>query len=82
MLQKVAVGGNGGGSNGSYNIGGYNGSICYNIGSYTMVAHSILYKQLCWEFWVTHNCVCIISEGPLVYIVTCIETFCNLNRLF
>ena len=38
----------------------------YNVGGYTMVACSALHKQLCWEFGVNHNCVCIISEGPLM----------------
>ena len=42
-----------------------------------MVACSALHKQLCWEFGVSHNCVCIISEGPLMYVVTCLETSCN-----
>ena len=42
-----------------------------------MVACSTLYKQLCWEFGVSHNCVCIISEGPLIYVVTCLETPCS-----
>ena len=45
----------------------------YNVGSYTMVACSALYKQLCWEFGVSHNCVCIISEGPLMYVMTCLK---------
>ena len=44
----------------------------YNVGSYTMVACSTLHKQLCWEFGVSHNCICIISEGPLMYVVTCL----------
>ena len=43
----------------------------------TMVACSTLHKQLYWEFGVSHNCVCIICEGPLMYIVTCLETFCS-----
>ena len=65
MLQEAAVGGcNDGG--GSYNVGGCNGGGGYNVGSYTMVACSALHKQLCWEFRVSHNCVCIISEGPLL----------------
>ena len=80
MLQEAAVGGCRG-SSGGYNIGGCNGGGGYNVGGYTMVACSALYKQLCWEFGVSHNCVCIISEGPLMYIVTCLETCCNLNRL-
>ena len=79
MLQEAAVGGcnsNGG----SYNVRGCNISSGYNVGGYTMVAYSALHKQLCWEFGVNHNCVCIISEGPLMYVVTCLETFCNFNR--
>ena len=61
MLQEAAVGGcNGGG----YNVGGCNGGGGYNVGGYTMVACSTLHKQLCWEFGVNHNCVCIISEPP------------------
>ena len=59
-------------------IDGYYGSGGYNIGGYTMVVFSSLHKQLCWEFRVSHNCVCIISEGPLMYVVTCLGTFCNL----
>ena len=47
-----------------------------------MIACSALYKQLCWEFGVSHNCVCTISKGPLISIVTCLETFCNINKLF
>ena len=83
MLQKAAVGGcNGSGGGGSYNISSYNGGGGYNIGSYTMVACSALYKQLCWEFGVSHNCIHIISQGPLIYVMTCLETFCNFNRLF
>ena len=67
------VGGcNGGG--GGYNVGGCNSDSGYNIGGYTMVACSALHKQLCWKFGVTHNCVCIISEGPLMYIMTSLET--------
>ena len=42
-----------------------------------MVAYSALHKQLCWEFGVNHNCVCIISEGPLMYVVTCLESLCS-----
>ena len=52
----------------------------YNVGSYTMVACSTLHKQLCWEFGVSHNCVCIISKGPLMYVVTCLGTFCNFKQ--
>ena len=82
MLKEAAVGGcNGGGGN--YNIDGYNGSSGgYNVGAYTMVACSALYKQLCWEFGASYNCVCTISKGPLMYVVTCLEVFCNFNRLF
>ena len=81
MLQEAVVGGyNHGGSN--YNIAGYNGGGIYNIGDYTMVAWSALYKQLYWEFEVSHNCICIVSKGPLIYIVTCLQTFYNFNRLF
>ena len=80
MLQEAAVGGcNGGG--GGYNNGSFNGVSGYNVGGYTMVECSDLYKQLCWEFGVIHNCVCITSEGPLMYVVTCLGTFCNFNRL-
>ena len=42
--------------------------------------HIVLFiynKQLYWEFGLSHNCVCIISEGPLMYIVTCLETPCS-----
>ena len=53
----------------------------YNIGGYTMVVCSALHKQLCWEFGVSHNCAWIISEGPLIYVVTCLETICNFKRL-
>ena len=60
VLEEAAVDGcNGGG--GSYNIGGYSGSRGYNIGGYKMVAHSALYKQLHWEFGVSHSYVWIIS---------------------
>ena len=77
MLQEATVGGcNGGG--GGKNVGVYNGGSGYNIGSYTMVVCRALHKQLCWEFGVIHNHICIISEGPLMYVVTCLETFCNL----
>ena len=73
MLQEAAVGGcNSGG--GGHNIGGCNGGGGYNVGSYTIVACSALHKQLYWEFGVSHNCVCIIYEGPLMYVVTCLET--------
>ena len=76
MLQEAAVGGCSGG-HGRYNVGSYNSSSNYSVGGYTMVTFSALHKQLCWEFRVSHNCVCIISEGPLMYIVTCLETFCS-----
>ena len=76
MLQKAAVGSCNGG-HGGYNIGGYNSGSGCNIGGYTMVAFSALHKQLCREFWLSHNCVCIISEGPLMYVMTCLETLCN-----
>ena len=49
----------------------------YSVGGYTMVACSALHKQLCWEFGVSHNCICILSEGPLMYVVTCLETPCS-----
>ena len=81
MLQEDAVGSCNDGSDSGYNIGGYNGSGSYNVGGYTIVACSTLHKQLCWEFRVNHICVCIISEGPLMYVVSCLGTFCNLNRL-
>ena len=42
-----------------------------------MVACSTLHKQLCWEFGVNHNSVCLISEGPLIYVVSCLETSCS-----
>ena len=42
-----------------------------------MVACSALHKQSFWEFGVSHNCVCIIFEGPLMYVVTCLETLCS-----
>ena len=70
VLQEAAVGGCNAGCSG------------YNIGGYAMVVCSTLHKQLCWEFGVSYNCVCIISEGPLMYVVTCLGTFYNLNKLF
>ena len=76
MLQEAAVGGFSGGC-GGYNVGSYNGSSSYSVGGYTMVACSALHKQLCWEFGVSHNCVCIISKGPLMCVVTCLETPCS-----
>ena len=76
VLQEAAVGSCNGGR-GGYNVGGYYGSGGYNVGGYAMVVCSALHKQLCWEFGVSHNCVCIISEGPLMYVVTCLETLCS-----
>ena len=72
MLQEATVGGYSGGS--GYNIGSCNGGVSFNVGSFTMVAHSTLRKQLYLEFGVSHNCVCMISEGPLMYVVTCLGT--------
>ena len=80
MLQEAAVGGCSG-SSGSYNFGGCNGGGGYNISGYTMVACNALHKQLYWEFGVSNNCVCIISDIPFLYVVTCLGTFCNFNRL-
>ena len=71
MPQETAVSSCNGG-NDSYNVGGYNGGDIYNVGSYKMVADSPLYKQLCWEVGVSHNYVYIISEGPLMHVVTCL----------
>ena len=86
VVQKAVVSGcigRGSGYNvGGCNIGGYNGRSGYIIGGYTMVACSPLYKQLYWEFGVSYNCFCIISEGPLMYVVTCLETFYIFNKLF
>ena len=80
MLQEAAVGScNGGG--GGCNIGGCNSGGGYNVGGYAMVACSAVHKQSCWEFGVSHNCICVISEGPLMYVVTCLETSGNFNRL-
>ena len=76
VLQEAAVGGCNG-SRGGYNVCGYYGGGGYNVGGYAMVVCSALHKQLCWEFGVSHNCVCIISEGPLMYVVTCLETLFN-----
>ena len=76
VLQEAADGGYNG-CHGGYNIGHYYGGSGYNIAGYTMVSCSALHKQLCWEFGVSHNCVCIISEGPLMYVVTCLETPCS-----
>ena len=76
MLQEAAVGGCNGRC-GGYNVGGYHCGGGYNVGGYTMVACSALHKQLWWEFGVSHNCVWIVSKGPLIYVVTCLETFCS-----
>ena len=76
MLQEAIVGGCNGGCSG-YNLGGYYGGSTYNVGGYTIVACSALHKQFFWYSWVNHNCVCIISEGPLMYIATCLETPCS-----
>ena len=76
VLQEAAVSGCNGGC-GGYNVGGYYGGGGYNAGSYAMVVSGALHKQLCWEFGVHHNCVCIISEGPLMYVVTCLEPPCS-----
>ena len=56
---------------GSYNFGGCNSSSGYNIGGYIMVACSALHKQLYWEFGVSHNCICIISEGVRFTMAVC-----------
>ena len=71
VLQEAAVVGCNGSSGGHYNIDGCNSGGGYNLGGYTIVACSAIHKQLCWEFGVSHNCVCIISKGPLIYVVTC-----------
>ena len=76
MLQEAVVG-SCNGSHVGYNVGSYNGGSGYNVGGYTMVTCSPLHKQLCWEFGVSHDCICIISEGPLMYVVTCLETHCS-----
>ena len=81
VLQEALVGGCNVGC-GGYNVGSYYGGGSYNVGGYAMVVYSTLHKQLCREFGVNHNCVCIISKGPLMYVVTCLGTFCNLNKLF
>ena len=80
MLKEAAVGACNSGRSG-YNVGDYHGGSGYNIGSYTMIAFSALHKQLYWEFGVSHNCVCIISVGPLIYVVTCLETVFSFHRL-
>ena len=74
VLQEAAVGGCNGGCSG-YNVSGYYGGGSYNVGGYAMVVCSALHK--CWEFGVSHSFVCIISEGPLIYVVTCLETPCS-----
>ena len=61
----------------SYNISSYNNGGSYNVGGYTMVAYSALHKQLYWEFGVSYNCICIISEGPLMHVMTCLKTLCS-----
>ena len=76
MLQAAEVGGCNGG-HGGYNIDGYYGGGSYNVGCFAMVVCSALGKQLCWEFGVSHNCICNISEGPLMYVVACLETLCS-----
>ena len=81
VLQEAAIGSCSGG-HGGYNVGGYNSVGGYSVGGNTMVACSALHKQLYWEFGVSHNCVCIISNGPLMYDMTCLETLCSFNRLF
>ena len=73
MLQEAAVGSCNGG-HGNYNIGGYYNGSGYNVVSYAIVVCSALHKQLCWELGVNHNCICIISEGPLMYAMTYLET--------
>ena len=46
MLKEAAIGGcNGSGS--GYNVGNYNSSGGHNVGGYTMIVRSALYKQLC-----------------------------------
>ena len=42
-----------------------------------MVVCSTLYKQFCWEFGVSHSYVCIVSEGPSMYVMICLETLCS-----
>ena len=75
MLQEAAVGGYNGSS--GYNIGGYNSGGGYNIGVYTILVHNALHKQSCWEFGVSHDCSYTISKGPLIYVMTCLETLCS-----
>ena len=77
VLQEAVVSVCNGGC-GGYNVGGYySGGGSYNVGGYAMVVCSALHKQLCWEFGLSHNCVYIISEGPLIYVVICLETPCS-----
>ena len=80
VLQEAALGDYNGSSDG-YNIGSFKNGSDYNIGGYIIIVCSTLHKQLYWEFGVCHNCVCIIYEGPFMYVVTCLKTFCNFNRL-
>ena len=47
-----------------------------------MVVCSAPYDQLCWEFGLSYNCICIISDGLLMYAVTCLETLCSQLILF
>ena len=37
--------------------------------------------MVCWSFGVSYNCVWI-SSGPLIYVVTCLETLCSQLILF
>ena len=74
MLQEAVVSGCNSGGGSGYNVSNCNGGGSYNVGGYTKVARSTLHKQLCWEFGVSHNCVGIKSEGPLIYVVPCLET--------
>ena len=46
VLQEAVIGGCNG-KGGGLNICGYNGSSGCNVGCYTMVVRSSLYKQLC-----------------------------------
>ena len=63
---------------GGYNVGKCNGGSGYNAGRYAMVVCSALHKQLYWEFGVSNNSFCIISEGPLMYVMTWLKTLCSL----
>ena len=73
VLKEAALGGCNGVGGGGYNVSGCNSCGRYNVGGYTMVACSALHKQLCWEFGVSYNCVSIISEGHLMYVMNCLE---------